>query len=290
MPSAVPVFLFFYFSAFLVRFCMIHTGLGPPLVLVPGIQGRWEWMEPAVQALATRVRVVSYSLCGDRGSGCPLDGASRFENYVRQLDEVFDAAGLERAALCGVSFGGLIALHYAACRPERVSALALVSAPGPRWRPDRRTVGYMRAPRLMAPLFVVRAPLNVAREVAAALPRHRDRWAFSARHLRHILRAPFSPARMAERVTFSQEVDFAADCARVQAPTLVVTGEPHLDRNVPVDSTREYLSCIRGATGVVFERTGHLGLVTRPARFAQIVGDFVDAHLEQARPERRRAM
>jgi pimeloyl-ACP methyl ester carboxylesterase len=269
---------------------MISTGTGPPLVLVPGIQGRWEWMTPAVEALATRARVVSYSLCGDWGSECRLDRAAGFENYVRQLDEVFERARFERAALCGVSYGGLIAVHYAACRPERVSALVLASSPGPRWRPDRRAVRHVRAPFLRAPLFVARSPFTVAREVAAALPRHRDRWAFRLRHLRHILRSPFSPARMAERVNFALEVDFAADCARVQAPTLVVTGEPRLDRIVPIESTREYLSCIRGATGVVFERTGHLGIVTRPARFAQIVGDFVDAHAGSACADHRRAM
>ena len=31
---------------------MTDRGAGPPLVLVPGIQGRWEWMAPAVDALA----------------------------------------------------------------------------------------------------------------------------------------------------------------------------------------------------------------------------------------------
>ena len=66
----------------------------------------------------------------------------------------------------------------------------------------------------------------------------------------------------------------SADCVKVGAPTLVVTGEPDLDRVVPTDGTREYIRAIPGAKHVLLERTGHIGLVTRPDRFADRVGDF----------------
>ena len=81
---------------------------------------------------------------------------------------------------------------------------------------------------------------------------------------------------MAQRIRFALAVDFAADCRRVTAPTLVVTGEQELDRIVGIETTRDYLACIPGARHAVFERTGHLGLVTQPARFAEIVCGFVE--------------
>ena len=34
---------------------MIDGNSDSPLVLIPGIQGRWEWMEPAVDALGAAV-------------------------------------------------------------------------------------------------------------------------------------------------------------------------------------------------------------------------------------------
>jgi pimeloyl-ACP methyl ester carboxylesterase len=43
-----------------------------------------------------------------------------------------------------------------------------------------------------------------------------------------------------------------------------------------VDYSNGYLSLIRGAQGVVLERTGHLGSITRPDQFAAIVRDFAD--------------
>jgi len=66
-----------------------------------------------------------------------------------------------------------------------------------------------------------------------------------------------------------------ADCRRVAAPTLVVTGEAGLDRVVPVESTATYLQFIAGARSFVLERTGHFGTITRPELFADIVYEFV---------------
>ena len=48
---------------------MFDRGHGPPLVIVPGVHGRWEWMKPALDKLAASCRTISYSLCGDIGSG-----------------------------------------------------------------------------------------------------------------------------------------------------------------------------------------------------------------------------
>ena len=56
---------------------MIDRGSGTPVVLVPGIQGRWEWMRPAVDALAARCRVLTFSLCDEPTSGVAVRSASR---------------------------------------------------------------------------------------------------------------------------------------------------------------------------------------------------------------------
>src|SRR5262245_19830684 len=101
-------------------------------------------MTPSLRELQKRCHVVSYTLCGDAGSGMKFDRALGFDNFVRQLDRVFEESGLERAALCGVSYGGLIALRYAATRPERVTALILASSPSPGWAPTARQKQYVR--------------------------------------------------------------------------------------------------------------------------------------------------
>ena len=82
-------------------------------MLLPGIQGRWEWMAPAIDALAERCRVVSFSLCDEPTSGFSCDPHRGIENYFLQLDEALDRAGLEAAILIGVSYSGPIAAEYA---------------------------------------------------------------------------------------------------------------------------------------------------------------------------------
>ena len=63
----------------------------------------------------------------------------------------------------------------------------------------------------------------------------------------------------------------------VHLPVLVVTGEAGLDRVVPAELTAEYMRIWPHATAVTLERTGHLGLVTRPAEFAGIVTRFAES-------------
>ncbi len=257
---------------------MFDEGSGPPLVIVPGVHGRWEWMKPALVQLSKRCRTIAYSLCGDFGSGMKVDPALGLDNYVRQLDALLDRCGLERAAVCGISFGGFIAVRYAASRPNRVTSLVLASTPGPGWSPNMQQARWIARPWLSVPAFVVSSPFRLWPEIRAALPGLAARLGFMARHALRVVLAPIIPPLMAQRVRQARAIDFAAESARVQAPTLVVTGEERLDRVVPVETTRRYVSLIRGAECVVLDRTGHIGVLTQPSRFARTVSDFVHAH------------
>jgi pimeloyl-ACP methyl ester carboxylesterase len=87
---------------------------------------------------------------------------------------------------------------------------------------------------------------------------------------------------MAERARSISTLDLADDCARIAAPTLVVTGEPGLDHVVPREGASAYIQTISGARGAVIERTGHLGVITRPDAFASLVRAFVEGQLNAA--------
>jgi 3-oxoadipate enol-lactonase len=257
---------------------MFDQGTGTPLVVVQPLQGRWEWTRELLRDLSRHFRVVSYSLSGDLGSGQRMDPDAGFDGFVRQLEEVIDAAGITgRAALCGISFGGVVAARYAARHPDRVSRLIVASSPGPGWRPSAAQAGYVSRPWLSLPAFGAAALERAAREVAAALPAWPERLGFFVRYGALALRFPAMPHLMARRVRLMQDLDLSGDCARISAPTLVITGEPALDLVVPVDSTRRYAELIPNARVELMDRTGHLGVLTQPARFASMVKDFVNA-------------
>ncbi|OFV91697.1 MAG: hypothetical protein A3G76_05550 [Acidobacteria bacterium RIFCSPLOWO2_12_FULL_65_11] len=256
---------------------IIDQGSGTPLVLIPGIQGRWGDLRPAVDMLSRSFRVITFPLCGERTSDVRFDPARGLDNYVAQTIAVLNDIGVRHAAVCGISFGGIVALRVAAAYPERTRALVLASTPGPTWQPCRRHEVYARAPRLFAPLFVAETPWRLWAELASAFPDRQARARFLRSQLRVLLDAPLSFRRMAERARLISKTNRVADCASVTAPTLVVTGEAELDRVVPVDSSIQYLRLIRDSRAVVLERTGHLGSITRPDAFAALVRDFVGA-------------
>ena len=285
---------------------LIDVGSGPPLVMVPGIQGRWEWMKPAVDVLARQCRVITFSLADEptfgahglmrRGPNAGVPGAHAcapgwlwsakddrfdFSCYVDQIANAMDAAGVREATICGVSYGGLIAAAFAGRHPDRTSALALVSALPPGWTPDERVNFYLRAPRLLAPLFMIGA-LRMYREIATATPGAFNGLAAATRHGCNVLAHMSSPARMARRVTLLRDLTLQDALTRVHVPTLVITGEPGLDRVVPVARTTEYLRVWPHAQHVVLPRTGHLGLITRPIEFADIMTTFVQSASKQA--------
>jgi len=194
---------------------------------------------------------------------------------MTRIDRLIDATDQPALPLVGVSFGGIIAMRYAATRPDRVSHLILVSSPGPSWRLDPQSAAHVRRPLLRFPLFAARSARRLAPEARAALPDWTDRSAFLAQHALRTVRAPLRPTRMAAWIREWQSIDLAKDVAQVRAATLVITGEPELDRVVPVASSLEYLDLIPGSIHRVLERTGHLGNALRPDEFARMVTEFI---------------
>ena len=253
---------------------MIDVGRGPAIVLIPGIQGRWEWMAPAIEALSRTHRVLSFSLGEPMGPQSRAD-AEPFQEWLDAIDAILDRASESRAAIVGVSFGGLIAARYAARRPDRAAALVLVSAPPPGWRPNTWDRLFIRYPRLARPAFLTRGCFRLIPEIFVANSTWLARLKFGAEYAGRALRSPLSPQQMARWVQRWMTTDVRNDCRTIRTPTLLITGEAHLDRVVPVSSTLAYLELICGARHSVLTGTGHVGYVSKPHEFARLVGEFV---------------
>ena len=275
---------------------LIDRGSGPTLVLIPGLQGRWEYLRPAVDALSASFRVLTFSLDaaasnvgadprvrpGADARVGPYENGGGLVRYAEQVASVMSDARVERATICGVSFGGLIAVRFAALYPTRCDALILASTPRPVLRLRPRHQIYLRAPWIFGPIFLAETPWRLRQEIRAAIPNARARRQFSLRALQAVISAPVSLSRMAGRARMISTEDVTPDCARITAPTLVVTGERHLDHVVPVEGSSEYLRLIPDARAAVLERTGHIGSITRPDAFAAIVRAFTEGHRHAA--------
>lgn len=130
-------------------------------------------------------------------------------------------------------------------------------------------------PRLLTPIFLL-ASLRMYREIAAASGGVFKGMPAALGHGWRVVTHMFSPSRMARRVHLLQSIDLLQELSGVVTPTLIVTGEPSLDNVVPVASTHEYLRLWPKARLASIIRTGHLGLITRPFAFADVVVTFAE--------------
>ncbi len=218
----------------------IDRGHGPPLVLMPGLQGRWEWMAPTVEALAARFRVLTFSLGGVTGADAPARGV----RCVRRTDRRH-ARSRGRSPRRGLR--RVVRRPGRACtsRPatgSRVRARARLDAGARMAMRIALSAGHVRYPRLSLPVFAARAiagwcPKSGALESGAAP-------ALSRRASRPGDPLPRLARANGARVHAWSATDLVDACRRVTAPTLVVTGEPELDRVVPVDRRCEYVDAI----------------------------------------------
>jgi pimeloyl-ACP methyl ester carboxylesterase len=101
------------------------AGTGSPLVFVSGggTLDRRQW-DDQFDVLSTRFRVIRYDIRGIGRSARPTGEFSHHED----LRALLEALHIERAVVCGVSFGAAIAVDFALDHADMVSGLVLAGA------------------------------------------------------------------------------------------------------------------------------------------------------------------
>jgi DNA-binding winged helix-turn-helix (wHTH) protein/alpha-beta hydrolase superfamily lysophospholipase len=264
-----------------VRLAYATIGDGPPLVKASNWLTHldFEWGSPIWRhwyaALSSHNRLVRYDERGNGMSQRDVPDVS-FETWVRDLETVVDAAGLDRFPLLGISRGGPIAIAYAVKHPERVTHLVLYGAFAAGLNhigtPDelearRALVSLMRLGwGLSNPAF---CKTFTCRFITEATSEH-ERW---LDELQRVSTSPENAARLMER---DDDIDVRPLLSQVKTPTLVV----HCDRDraVPTEDGRLLAAMIPGARYVSLPSANHLMLEDEPAwsQFLEELGLFLN--------------
>ncbi len=97
----------------------------PALVLLNSIGTDMSLWDAAMPALLASFRTLRIDTRGHGASDAP-DGDYTLSMLASDVAAAMDAAGIARAAVAGVSLGGMIAMELALGHPDRVSAVALI--------------------------------------------------------------------------------------------------------------------------------------------------------------------
>jgi pimeloyl-ACP methyl ester carboxylesterase len=258
-----------------------------PIVFIHGLGGQWQnWLEN-IPRFAEMRRVVALDLPGFGLSEMPSEKIS-IEFYGRVVAELCERLELAPAVLVGNSMGGFVAAEVAIKRPEIVERLMLLSSAGV------SQVDVAKRPTMaVAKAVGLLTTSNLAQlRVVATRPKARH-WTLSlvARH----------PSRLAPDLAFEGmmkgtnkpgfedalraclEYDFRDRLPKIGCPTIVVWGEK--DMIIPVEDADRFTELIDGAQKVVFEDTGHVPMIERPATFNGVLQEFLEHEVTEGELE-----
>lgn len=246
----------------------------PALLLLNSIGTDMDLWSAALPALTQHFRVLRMDTRGHGASDAP-DGDYSLAELAHDTAAAMDAAGIERAAVAGVSLGGMIAMQLALDCPARVTAMALVCTSATMDRQawaDR--VGKVRA----GGTFAI-ADLAMTRFLSPGFMR---RHGGIADGLRASL-IGMADAGYAGCAAAIRDMDLIARLPEISVPALIVAGDR--DTSTPYAGHGEHLVAAIPAAQVVHLDAAHLAPVESPLALAGAITHFLLPEDSVARSE-----
>ena len=231
------------------------------VVLINSIGMTYELWQPQMAALEPGFRVLRYDQRGHGEAPVP-PGPYSVGDLGSDLLGLLGELGLERASLCGLSIGGMVAMWVAAHAPERVEHLVLACTSACPGNPEKWADRAVRARSgglcgiaeqsshgWFTPKFIEHHPDVVSRFRSIAEHNPSEGYACCCAVL--------------------ESLDLRPDLGAIIAPTLVIAGAE--DRSFPPSHSYEIESGIVGSSVEILAGAAHFANVERPAEFNQLL-------------------
>ena len=259
---------------------VVELGSGPPLLLIHGLSCWQSWLEN-ICFFARDHRVIAMDLPGFGASEPPAEPIS-ISGYARMLDALCDALDVDSAVVVGNSMGGFIGAELAIRFPARVERLCLAPAIGLNMehvRIERRRTIANRVENLLffgLAWLSVRSDLPVRRaglrsKLLSLVVAHPDQ--LPGALVLQVIRATGRATGFAAALDAITQYPIRDRLGEIVCPTLIIWGED--DRLVPVSDATELEWLIPNSRKLIYEETGHLPMLERPARFNADVHAFL---------------
>lgn len=266
------------------------SGKFPLLCLHGGPGAAHDYLE-SLQAMAdTGRRVILYDQLGCGNSVIAESKPEEWtvELYVREVDAVRQALGLERIHLLGQSWGGMLAMEYALTQPRGLVSLTIASSPASmvQWVEEANRLREELPPAVQATLLAHEATGTTdSPEYAAAVD------VFYGRHVCRVAPYPEYVQRTFDAIARSPEVYYTMNgpsefhvvgtlkewnviprLGEITVPTLVTSGRYDEATPLIAETVR---NGIPGAEWVLFEESSHMAHAEEPERYMRVLDEFL---------------
>lgn len=248
-----------------------------PLLVVsggPGTDHRYLHAGGAFDRLAEHRRVIMFDQRAT-GRSSPAPEEPRIDDWVSDIEAIRRAVGADRMDLLGHSFGGYLALSYAAEHPERARRMVLVSPASPdptknvqlleQVYPER--AARWRDVRASLPDTFPAETIELFFSMEFADPSWIDAYTDHVRGLRYNAAVNNALRRdMARR-------DLGARVDHVRAPVLLLHGR--FDAVLAPATSWALHQTLPDSRFRIIERSGHMPFIERPDDFLEAVVEFL---------------
>jgi pimeloyl-ACP methyl ester carboxylesterase len=251
----------------------LEAGAGDPVVMLhgsgPGVSAMANWQHN-IGALSQRFRVLAPDIVGFGATTRPDDIVYSLRTWTDHVWAFLDAHDIEKAAIVGNSLGGRIALQMATDRPDRITKMVLMGAPGV----GMTLTDGLAALRAYQPSHD--AMRDLLRNYFAVDPAMITDNLVATRYEASIADGAYEAYRAMffdPRHTGSELGISAEEVRAIATPALLVHGRE--DKVVPMQVSVTMLGLLPNADLHVFSACGHWTQIERADEFSALVADYL---------------
>lgn len=257
---------------------------GIPLFVLnggPGFDHQYFLANSAFEELGNTRPIIFYD---QRGTGNSpkliINQTATMQDQAEDLEALIKLLGYKKIDLAGHSFGGFLAMAYAAIFPEQVSHLILIDSMPSKYSSDyskfeteypkefeemeqKRVEGELKGDRK-----AMRESLVAYMKMLFYSPQKRDTFIAASTSLTY-------NADVNSKVNVSAEIyDLTPDLKNLAMPVLIIHGRH--DANIALESSENIQKTIPKSKLVIFEESGHLPFYEEPQKFVQVIQSFLN--------------
>ncbi len=248
-------------------------GDGLPMILWPSVFMDHTIWEKQISALAMQYKVIAIDPPG-HGKSASIEKSINVDNCSNTVVEIMDALDLAKAAIVGVSWGGMVAISFASRFPDRCLGIAILNSSARNATLMDKLTNMPLVVLLKLFGFIKFLQNSAVNQLLGEACRKERPEVVSYIKGQLALLLP-SDAAIVARDIFIGRQDQRNRLASIKCPTLIIGGEE--DVSFPPYHSQELHNQVPGSTLILLEKVGHLA----PLEASEVINDLLISFLDR---------